>query len=816
MSGLYTTISPTFARVVGGQSVQLTLSITNTSTLIDAYSVRIFGLDAAWFQTRPERLSLFPLDTENIELELFIPADFPAGTRQISVHIQSENDQSDFAFGTVTLQIADRPLVGMTVDPVSINGGSTAQFGLVVTNNGNSALDVTTEAVDPEEESEFRFEPPTIHLLPGEQHVVRASVRARRPWIGAPKVRVLTFRAAGVNKAEALGTFVQRPRIGRWVISLLGLLTAASVFAAVISRTLDNVVKEAKLDPSVVNAALDKAAADSKTVSLKPASITGSVVSASTGKGVSGVQAVLYDSGNGTTPIASAATADDGSYAFAKLSAGTYRLKFTGAGFTDLWYTSGRVFAEASDIKVEVSKALELAPMVFGGRPGSVSGKVIAADPVGTTITLVRQGLADPAVPAVVAKVQAGADGSFVLANVPSPASYQLIAERVGSATETRSIHIDAGDSVEGINIFLRPGDGVVSGLISTNGQALGGVTVSASDGTNIVQTVSLTDGKIGTYALRSLATPGVYTITVSRDGYEPETRTIRLAAHGTAAADWSLSPSIGSISGQILDASGAPLGGVIVSLSGPSLSLTARSLSVPMTDGTVAGSYRFDSLPAPGTYTLTFDRDGFVGQVRLVDIGSGSRSSATGIDIVLSSSKTVIRGTVSDVAGHPVALSTVTLTDGISTRRLVTAHDPLGQYTFSNVTPGTYTLTASLTGAAPVVQLVSVQAGTVTTVDLRLGRQASLSGLVVLNDHVSPAVGYNVRIFLSSQFPVGAAVLTTTTDSTGHYTFADVNAPEDYIVAVYPTSTSTNALDVILVTSIPGVDTSVGVLIGA
>ena len=84
-----------------------------------------------------------------------------------------------------------------------------------------------------------------------------------------------------------------------------------------------------------------------------------------TSKGVAGVQAVLYDSGDGTNPVATAATADDGSYAFAKLSAGTYRLRFTGAGFTDLWYTAGRVFAEATDIKQARSDAKFKGCMAF-------------------------------------------------------------------------------------------------------------------------------------------------------------------------------------------------------------------------------------------------------------------------------------------------------------------------------------------------------------------------------------------------------------------------------------------------------------------
>ena len=92
---------------------------------------------------------------------------------------------------------------------------------------------------------------------------------------------------------------------------------------------------------------------------------------------------------------------------------------------------------------------------------------------------------------------------------------------------------------------------------------------------------------------------------------------------------------------------------------------------------------------------------------------------------------------------------------------------------------------------------------------------QASLSGQVLLSTS-GPAANYSVRLYLSSSYPVGTPTRTTTTDANGRYTFSDVNAPEDYIVAIYSSPTSQTVLDVILVTSIPGVDTTVGVLIGA
>jgi hypothetical protein len=809
VSTLVASVAPTYVETVGGKSVVLTLSVANTSDVIDAYSLRVYGLDPTWVIADPVRLSLFPGDIGQIHLEFCVPQDYPAGLRQISVHVQSENEPNEFALATLTLHIADRPLVAITLDPSSITGGKTAEFGMVVVNKGNAAVDVVADAIDPEELARFEFQPATMHLQPGEQQVVQARVESKRPWVGAPKVRVLTFRATAVGRAETIGTFVQKPRIGRWLLSLLGLMAAAAVFAAVISRTLSNVVDEASVGDDVVNAALDKNDGAGQIVSLNPSTLTGTVLAASTGKGIAGVQAQLYAANDGTVPIATAATADDGSFAFGRLSKGTYKVRFTGAGFSDLWYDTGRVFSEAKKIEVPEGEAFALDPMSFGGRPGTVSGKVVATDPTGTTITVIRPGLADASTPAVVATVAVSADGSFVLTNIPSPATYQLVAQRPGSAAETRTLVLGAGDAVDDIQIVLRPGDGVISGRVTADGTNLGGVTITATDGTNSVATVSLTEDAVGTYVIRNLATPGVYTVTVTADGYLPQTRTINLGPAGTAGADWALQPAAGSVRGRVLTSGGQGLGAVTVTLTGGDVSRTTRTLSVA-NGADPAGSYVFESLPAPGTYTLTFSLDGLVSQVRLVNIGGSSPGAVIGIDVVMSSSKALIRGTITNFLGNPVAGSELTLTNGVSTRVLFSAHEPIGEYTFSNLEPGTYTLTATLTGAAPVVRLVTVQAGDALESSLQLGQQASLSG-VVLNPDNTPAGGLSVRLYLPANFPGGSTVAVTTTAADGTYSFADVAAPADFVVAVFSSPGSVDVIDSELVVSVPGIDVVIG-----
>jgi hypothetical protein len=799
---LYATITPAFADVPLGETVVLHLSIGNTSGVIDGYTVRVFGLDAEWVAMEPERLSLFPGDTGTVAILLKLPEGFPAGQRQVSVHVQSENDPTVFELPNVTLNVGSRPRLTLAVDPTMVTGGSTAQFGLVVSNLGNSIVDVTPDALDPEDQAEFAFVPGSTHLLPGEQAVFQATVRAPRPWIGQPVLRVFTFGAIGTDKVEAMATFVQRPRISRWVLSLLGLVTAAAVFAAVLSRTLSGVVDEAKVSDAVVNEALAKGDTGGEKVPVKPAAVTGKVVSASTGSGIAGVQAELFRADDTTVAVASAATGDDGSYAFGRLNGGDYLVKFSGAGFTDTWYPEASKLADAAPVTVPPGEPLALDDVVLGGRPGSVSGKVIAPDVTGAKVRLVVPGLADATTPAVVASVDVSADGSFALEDVPTPATYQLVVERAGNAAETRQVVLEPAQVVEGLEIRLGGGDGVITGHISAGGQRLGGVSIVASDGTTDLSMVSLTEDDIGAFTVRGLATPGRYTVTFSRDGYATESRSVSLAQGESVTLDVNLSAAVGSISGTVNAATGGPLGGVSVTVTGGEEPVSTSTVS----QGDATGTWSVDGLTAPGSYTVTFARAGYVSQTRLVNIdGSAAGGTTGGIDAALVASTATVSGLVLDASGAAKPLAGVELTDGVTTRTVKTANDPAGRFALTSVPPGSYTLTVSFTGATPVVQVVTVQAGDTRDLQLQLGQQATLTGRVVTTDG-QPVAGIEVRLYDPTVFPsTNTNVPKTVTGPDGTYTFVNIAAPADFVIAAYASSTAVDALDAELVASVPG-----------
>jgi hypothetical protein len=106
-------------------------------------------------------------------------------------------------------------------------------------------------------------------------------------------------------------------------------------------------------------------------------------------------------------------------------------------------------------------------------------------------------------------------------------------------------------------------------------------------------------------------------------------------------------------------------------------------------------------------------------------------------------------------------------------------------------------------------VLLVNVAASDVRDLDIALDVQASLFGRVnrrdadtgVCNPWMRSA---SVRLFLAEDFPHGEPVAVTTTDGRGVYEFRGLDAPDDFVVAVYSSATSADALGSQLVQTIP------------
>ncbi|MEY2404142.1 MAG: hypothetical protein QOD38_1693, partial [Acidimicrobiaceae bacterium] len=629
-------VFPEHATPAPGQPVVLTVQVFNSAPVISAHRIRVLGVDEKWVTVDHDQLSLFPESTGVVIVTITLPAGIPSGMRRISIQVHELTPPSRTETVNVDLTIPAEQGARISIDPISVTGGTRTTVGVMLANDGNTDLRLTLDAVDEEDKLHFEFDPPIVELSPGERMTSSARIKGHRPLAGSPKPRTYTVRALGTDPPlEAFGSFVQQPRVGRGTLGLIGLLAAVSVFAIVITTSLAKVVDKSTADRDLLLQVIQGRKGGTVT---NPGSLGGKVSLLTSGAGVGGVTVETFDAGNTGVAITTTATGADGAYVINGLPKGSYKLRFQGAGFSELWYPQSLVPDNAKAVDLQAGQNAAGLDVRLGGVPGKLSGR-ITGDAAGATVSLYLPGgssapggnasssgtgvaLSNQTTPtttagptsavdtgglgALVASTSIAADGAFVLDKIPSPSVYDLVVQKDGFATEIQRVNLGAGEERAGLEVLLRKGDGLIQGKIFDASGALGGATITASDGKSTAATVSLTQDNVGSFTLRSLPTPATLTLLVSKASFATQSLTLSLApGQQLTGVVVTLNGGAGSISGTVFLANGGSrAGGVSVQVSNGSITLQTVTLSI----GSV-GSFQVTGLPVPSTYTVTFSR---------------------------------------------------------------------------------------------------------------------------------------------------------------------------------------------------------------
>jgi hypothetical protein len=784
-------VTPLRFTATPGQPALITVRVTNPRPVISGHRLRVLGIDPEWATLDQDTLSLFP-DTSGVALvTVTLPEGVPAGVRHLSIEITELTPPGEVAVVDVELTVPAQLGIDLSLDPVSLTGGKSATAAVLIENTGNNSSEVELSGADDDGEVEFRFDPPSPVLGPGQQVLASVVLMAKRPWFGSPKLRSFSVNAGPpAAPVQAFGGWVQRARLSRGALALLGLAAAITVFAVVITASLSSVVNKSNADRDLA-LAVAQAALNPSTVGT--ASISGTVTLLSSGAPIGGVTVQLVLSSDTATPLASTATGNAGGYTFSNLAAGTYKVEFSGAGFTQIWYADSLGADSATAITLKAGQKVVGVDVRLGGLPASVAGQVVGANPTGATLTLELPPSGPGGLASVVTTQTLDASGNFTLASIPSPSVYNIVVSLTGYATATQVVDLAAGEKRTGMVITLHQGNGSIAGTVSNSAGPLGGATISASDGTTTDSSVSLTSpGQVGTFVLSSLETPATFTVVVSAGGYSSQTLSISLAAgQQLTGVAVTLYTGVGSISGSVTTANGAPAGGVTVTASNGQTSVTTETLSV----GNV-GSYSLTGLPVPFTYSVTFSRPDLQSQTRAVVLGAtGSATSAT-VSASMVASTASIYGTVTQTGGTPLGEISITLTSGSTTYQSTSASVPTpGAFQIDGIAPGTYTISFARIGGLPTSSIVTLSAGQSLLDNAVLAPAASISGFAytapVGASTPVPLQGVEVRLYVASQFPT-VVTTSTLTASDGSFSFPDVAAPQSYVLAfAYPQGSS-------------------------
>ncbi len=300
-------------------------------------------------------------------------------------------------------------------------------------------------------------------------------------------------------------------------------------------------------------------------------------------------------------------------------------------------------------------------------------------------------------------------------------------------------------------------------GDAATDGKVAAG---TASDSPDVALQQTQTD-ETGAFVVAGLDALGLYEFSFSKAGHQ--TKTLIVQPNGQPVTlEVVLEPGTGVIGGLTVDASGAPLGGVDVTLTDGAITY---SLSTP-TSGDDLGRFVFRNLSSPATYVLDARVAGRGLASTTLDLATGQ--AIDDLRLVLSPNVATFAGKISaaafesgstaaadfrvaqDAAGDFGPSFTITATDGTLTRSTTTLTEGLlaGTFRLEQLPVGrTYTVTYEAPGFQTLTEQIEL---TITTPEREISMVRSTGRL-----------RGKVTITGSSLSPTAVAVTVTNPDNT-------------------------------------------------
>ncbi|BAN02632.1 carboxypeptidase regulatory-like domain-containing protein [Ilumatobacter coccineus] len=760
---MITALETSHLSVTPGRSARVDIQVTNTADVIDGITALVDGINPDWVRLERPLLSVFPDASDSVGVVFDIPRTCPAGDYLVVVRVVSTLDATRESVQDFWLTVEEIVDLQLTLTPSIVSGGAKARFAATVANTSNTEVEVTVNAWEPTRAIDCRVEPQSIVLPYGESARVDIDLRGPRPWFGQPLPHAIVVTAQiDDTVVEQSASFNQKPRIPRGLITAVILacivLLWALIFLWVISEIRDGDVVTKAVATDFVGGADNIPLADIAGLA------EGRITAATTGEGVERitVEANRVTADGELLPVGSVASGEDGRYALTALVPGTYLLRFSADGYDDLWYPGVPTPDEAMQIPIvptSVATPDELAAssgldIEISGDVGRLRGAVAPpADSADVVLTVTATPVPEGAV-AAPADAGAGVDGAgapivgdgsapaadgpigpdgtplpvyeqvttdltFDLQGLPTPATYDVRISGDGFETQEVRQTLGGGDAVYMNTVRLGAADGSISGIVVNQSDSrLGDVTVTARAGEKTFTATTPTAGLIGEFQFVGLDTPETYVLTFEREGFGGNSLALSLApGENRTGLRAVLVGGNGTVTGTAVDGNGLAVGGAAVTVAGGETEAETATL----TTGS-AGSFVVSDLDVPQRYTVTVSAEGFQTETVSATLLASGTTNVGNITLLPVTSD--IRGTVT-LDGTGVGDVTVTLGNGQTSRSTVSATNPAGQFAFSGVAEGTYTLTVDRDDVDRKVVLVRVVGGVDVVRDVAVTRAA-------------------------------------------------------------------------------------------
>ncbi len=307
-------ISATRLAIVPGGRGSLLVTVRNTGSVVDEFTLSVLGAAAVWATVTPPVIPLFPGAEGTAEITFAVPLDSRVATGDIDVAVKvtSKEDPDGSTVEEAVLSIGSFDDVYAELVPRTSHGSRSGRTELAIDNRGNARLDASLSASDADGLLTFELDPPGLVVDPGKANFARVNIRPVKRFLRGPE-KTIPFKVLAKTTTEGVGTlhadgmFIQRPVLPRWLLRLLMLLLLGLLALFLLWQLA--------FKPVIRSTAREAAKADVQEAASDAAKQTAEALGATPGSG-----SEPTDSGDGadsggatkTTKPADSAAADDG------------------------------------------------------------------------------------------------------------------------------------------------------------------------------------------------------------------------------------------------------------------------------------------------------------------------------------------------------------------------------------------------------------------------------------------------------------------------------------------------------------------------
>ncbi|MFI6638901.1 hydrolytic protein [Streptomyces sp. NPDC050504] len=175
--------------VAPGGRAATSLTVHNTSDIVEGYTLEVVGDCAPWTTIEPAKISLYPGTSQTVTVHLAPPRspEVRAGEVPLGVRVLPKEHPESVAVPETTVYVEPFQQLRVELVPQRRRGWRGARYRTTVRNTGNIPVDVALAGKQEGEDLQFGITPERQRVEPGARADARLQVKVRRLiWFGQP------------------------------------------------------------------------------------------------------------------------------------------------------------------------------------------------------------------------------------------------------------------------------------------------------------------------------------------------------------------------------------------------------------------------------------------------------------------------------------------------------------------------------------------------------------------------------------------------------------------------------------------------------